>query len=80
MLVEYLDKLKGVGLNIESAAVTSKTAITKRKVVQCLQQIHQPQLAGILRAKHGESGVVCSTCTLQLNTLDSLSLISITHT
>ena len=57
VLVEYLDKLKEVGLNFETA-VASKTTITKRKVVQCLQRIHQPQLADILSARQGESGFV----------------------
>ena len=57
MLVEYLDKLKEVGVNFETA-VASQTTITKRKMVQCLQCIHQPHLADILSARQGESGVV----------------------
>ena len=58
MLVEYLDELKEVGLTFETP-VASQTTITKKKVVQCLQQIGQPQLAEILSARQGECGVVC---------------------
>lgn len=57
VLVEYLEKLKEVGVNFETA-VASQTTITKRKVVQCLQRIHQPHLADILSARQGESGIV----------------------
>ena len=57
MLVEYLDKLKEVGIDFETA-VTSQTTITKRKVVQCLQWIGQHHLADILSARQGEPGVV----------------------
>ena len=57
VLVEYLDRLREVGLNFETAVV-SQTTITKRNVVQCLQRIHQPHLADILSARQGESGVV----------------------
>ena len=57
VLVEYLDSLKEVGLNFETA-VAGQTTITKRKVVQCLQRIYQPQLADILSARQGEYRVV----------------------
>ena len=57
VLVEYLDKLKEVGLNFETA-VASQTIITKKKVVESLQQIHQHHLADILSARQGESGVI----------------------
>lgn len=53
MLVEYLDKLKEVGLNFE-VADASQTTITKKKVVQCLQRIRQHNLADILAARQGE--------------------------
>ena len=57
MLVEYLDELNKVGLNFETA-VSSQTTITKKKVVESLQQIRQPHLADILSARLGENGVV----------------------
>ena len=56
VLVEYLDKLKEVGLNFETAAA-SQTTITKRRVIQCLQRIRQPHLADILSTRKGESVV-----------------------
>ena len=54
VLVEYLDKLKEVGLTFETS-VASKTAITKKRVVECLQQIHQHDLANILSGRQGGS-------------------------
>ena len=56
MLVEYLDELNTIGLNFETI-VASQTPITKKKVVQCLRQIHQPHLADILSARQGESAI-----------------------
>ena len=56
VLVEYLDELNKIGLNFETI-VASQASITKKKVVQCLQQIHQPHLADILRARLGESAI-----------------------
>ena len=54
MLVEYLDKLKQVGIDFETA-VASQTTITKKRVVESLQQIHQHNLADILNGRQGES-------------------------
>ena len=57
VLVEYLDKLNEVGLNFETA-IASQTTVTKKKVVESLQQIRQHHLADILSARQGENGVV----------------------
>ena len=54
VLVEYLDILREGGLNFETA-VTSQTTITKKKVVEYLQQIGQCHLADILNGRQGES-------------------------
>ena len=54
MLVEYLDNLKQVGIDFETA-VARQTTITKKKVVESLQQIRQHHLADILIGKQGES-------------------------
>ena len=54
MLVEYLDNLKQVGIDFETA-VASQTTITKKKVVESLQQIRQHHLADILNGRQGES-------------------------
>ena len=54
VLVEYLDRLKEVGLNFESA-IASQTTVTKKKVVKCLRQIRQRHLADILNGSQGES-------------------------
>ena len=56
MLVEYQDELNKIGLNFETI-VASQASITKKKVVQCLRQIHQPHLADILSARQGESAI-----------------------
>ena len=54
MLVEYLDKLKQVGIDFETA-VASQTTITKKRVVESLQHIRQHNLADILNGRQGES-------------------------
>ena len=54
MLVEYLDKLKQVGIDFETA-VASQTTITKKRVVESLQQIRRHNLADILNGRQGES-------------------------
>ena len=54
VLVEYLDNLKQVGIDFETA-VASQTTITKKKVVESLQQIRQHNLADILNGRQGES-------------------------
>ncbi len=54
VLVEYLDELKEVGLNFETA-VASQTTVTKKRVVEGLQQICQRHLADILNRRQGES-------------------------
>ena len=59
MLAEYLDQLKKVGLFFESDTA-SQTDITKKRVVKCLQQIGQRDLANTLSTRQGES-CVCTT-------------------
>ena len=61
MLVEYLDELKHVtGLYFETAIAaqpeptTDQPVITKKRVMECLQQIGQHELAEILSKKQGE--------------------------
>ena len=54
VLVDHLDKLDGVGLKLSTAAA-SQTAITKKNVVDCLQQIGQHDLANVLSARQGEN-------------------------
>ena len=63
MLVEYLDKLKDAGLCFETAVsarpdidqpAADQPLITKERVVECLQQIGQHELAEILSKKQGE--------------------------
>ena len=58
VLVEYLDRLKGVGLQFEPAiadqAAAEQPVITKKRVVECLQKINQHKLAGILIKRHGK--------------------------
>ena len=57
MLVEYVDKLNNVGLYFEGAIAnqpaTDQPIVTKKRVVQCLQQIGQQELAGILIKNQG---------------------------
>ena len=65
MLVEYLHKLKDIGLSFEidiaatdqpgvDKSSTDQPVITKKRVVECLQQIGQQELAGILSKRHGK--------------------------
>ena len=61
MLVEYLDELKhATGLYFETAVAaqpepaTDQPVITKKRVMECLQQIGQHELAEILSKKQGE--------------------------
>ena len=63
MLVEYLDQLKEAGLCFETVVVeqpttdqpaTNQPVITKKRVMECLQQIGQHDLAEILSKKQGE--------------------------
>ena len=54
VLVEYIDKLNDVGLYFESdQPSTDQPAVTKKRVVECLQQIGQPKLGGILSKRQG---------------------------
>ena len=62
MLVEYVDKFNSIGLYLE-AAITDKPAtkqpvVTKKRVVECLQQIGQQELAVILIKSQG----LCVSC------------------
>ena len=57
--MEYVDQLISVGLYLE-AAITDKPAtkqpvVTKKRVVECLQQIDQQELADILIKSQGKS-------------------------
>ena len=68
VLVEFFDKVKDAGLSFETAIAdkpatdhrgvnqssTVQPVITKKRVVECLQQIGQHELAGILSRKHGK--------------------------
>ena len=53
VLVEYMDKLNNIGLYFETAIAdqpaTDQPVITKKRVVDCLQQIGQRELAGIIK-------------------------------
>ena len=57
MLVEYVDKLNNVGLYFEAAIAgqpaTDQPVVTKKRVVECLQQIGQQQFAEILIKNQG---------------------------
>ena len=57
MLVEYVDKLNNVGLYFEAAIAnqpaTDQPVVTKKRVMECLQQIGQRELAGILIKNQG---------------------------
>ena len=52
-----MDKLKDVGLYFEAAIAdqpaTDQPVVTKKRVVECLQQIGQRELAGILIKNQG---------------------------
>jgi hypothetical protein len=58
--VEYIDKLNNIGLYFETAVADQPAAdqpvvnITKKRVVECLQQIGQHELAGILNKTQGK--------------------------
>ena len=63
VLVEYLDKLEDAGLCFETVVddqpttdqpATDRPIITKKRVMECLQQIGQHELAEILSKKQGE--------------------------
>ena len=63
VLVEYLDELKDAGLCFETIVhdqpttdqpATDQPIITKKRVMECLQQIGQHELAAILSKKQGE--------------------------
>ena len=57
VLVEYIDKLNNVGLYFETAvadqSATDQPVVTKKRVVECLQQIGQREFAGILMKTQG---------------------------
>ena len=57
VLVEYMDKLNNVGLYFETAVADKPAAdqpvVTKKMVVECLQQIGQREFAGILMKTQG---------------------------
>ena len=55
MLVEYVDKLNDIGLYFETdQPSTDQAVVTKKRVVECLQQIGQPKLGGILSKRRGK--------------------------
>ena len=57
MLVEFVDKLNNIGLYFETAIAdqpaTDQPVVTKKRVVECLQQIGQREFAGILMKTQG---------------------------
>ena len=53
VLAEYSTKLKEKGLDFESA-ISEQLSVTKERVVSCLQDIGQSDLATILSKKQGE--------------------------
>lgn len=72
VLVEYLGKLKHIGLCLEAGIsdplasadrtgidkpATDQPVITKKRVVECLQQIGQNELAGILIKRQGKTSI-----------------------
>ena len=58
MLVEYVDKLKDVGLYLDAAIAdklsTDQPVITTKRMVECLEQIGQHELARILSKQQGK--------------------------
>ena len=62
MLVEYIDKLNKIGLYFETAIADQpapdQPLVTKKRVVECLQQIGQQELAVILIKSQG----LCVSC------------------
>lgn len=54
MLVDHLDKLEGIGFKL-SIAAASQTSITKKRVVESLQQIGQHDLASVLSSRQGKN-------------------------
>ena len=72
VLVEYLDELKDAGLCFETVVddqpttdqpATDQPIITKKRVMECLQQIGQHELAEILSKKQGE---ICNSFEVDL--------------
>ena len=57
-----MDKLNNIGLYFEAAIAgqpaTDQPVVTKKRVVECLQQIGQQKLAGILIKSQG----LCASC------------------
>ena len=58
MLVEYIDELQDIGLYLDAAIAdkpsTDQPVITKKRMVKCLEQIGQHELARILSKRQGE--------------------------
>ena len=55
MLVEHMDKLNDVGLHLKTdQPSTDQPVVTKKRVMECLQQIGQPKLGGILSKRQGK--------------------------
>jgi hypothetical protein len=48
-----MDKLNKIGLHFETS-VADQLVVNKKRVVECLQQIGQHELAGILIKSQGE--------------------------
>ena len=57
--MEYVDKLNSIGLYFEAAIddqpATDQPVVTKKRVVECLQQIGQQELAEMLITKQGKN-------------------------
>ena len=66
--MEYIDKLNNVGLYFEAAIAdrpaTDQPMVTKKRVVECLQQIGQQELAEILIKSQGKIFIKNKLCTV----------------
>ena len=101
VLVEYLDKLKHIGLCLEAGIsdplasadqpvmdkpATDQPVITKKRVVECLQQIGQNELAGILIKRQGKTSIYLKfllwtpfTLIFTTRTITGLNTVPISH-
>ena len=57
--MEYVDQLNNIGLYFEAAIAdrpaTDQPVVTKKRVVECLQQIGQQELAEMLITSQGKN-------------------------
>ena len=73
VLIEYTEKLKGIGLYLDAAnadkASTDQPVITKKRMVECLEQIGQHELARILSKQGKISNKLISYGSVRFTTL-----------